>query len=266
MSSGLKLRAKSFLRRWKEQANFQLVPGGNIGEEIKIDSLIYPLRYDVVVRAEFMSYYLAHQDVYARDLEEFLAHPVAQAYFTSWLSDACRSRPELVEDLEILHREFRRRMRRALSLCDSLQETGYDAQHPIELRAASVIRHEHEKHVQRRFYAGDGCHRLAHLMLQGTTFLTPTQYQVRVYEEFQPRDNTYRLLGRLIRTEAEYCRIMSQYYCDGAQCSNAKDVIEHVERIDPSRLEEVMSVMRVDLGRLAGPGVINEIARPEGHG
>jgi hypothetical protein len=265
MNNRLSLRLKRLLRRWRARGKYQVVPGEEFGKEIPIDSLIYPLRYDVIVRAEFMSYYFAHRDVYSEDLRTFLAHPAARAYYTSWFSDATRSRPELTFGDAMLQSEFLVRMRRALALCDSLQSSGYDERHPIELRAASVIRHEHDKHVNRIFYAGDGCHRLAHLMLQGATCLNPAQYRVRVYQEFQPRDNTYRLLNRLVRTEAEYCRIMSRYYCDGEQYGDAKDIVEHVERSDSSRLDEVTSVLRVDLSRLAESSDSNVMAEFGGY-
>jgi hypothetical protein len=247
----LKSRVKGLLRRWRRGPSYQLVSGSEIGEEIEIASLVCPLRYDIIVRANFMAYYCENRHIYEEDLDAFLAHPSAQAYRSSWVKDAARSRPQIAKDKSFMQREFIGRMRRALALCDSLERNGYDDTYAIELRAANVIHHENGKSVERRFYAGDGCHRLAYHLLLGNKYLKRSQYQVRVYDEFWPRDNTYLLLGCVLRSESEYCRFISRYYCAGETFETSADILRHVEQHSPSLRDEVTSVMSIDLKRLA---------------
>ena len=266
LTGRLRGRLHGLIRRWRGQEDFEVVPGEAFGDEVEIESLVCPLRYDIIVRTDFLAYYLGHRAVYARDLDEFMAHPAAQAYFVSWSKDTSRSRPWLAEDQNYVRREFRARMQRALKLCDSLEQSGFDNRHPIELRSAAVIRHEHDKQVSRQFYAGDGCHRIAHLLLHGHTKLAPSQYRVRVYEDFQPRDNTYLLLGSVIGTEADYCRFISRYYCAGETFETPADILRHVERHSPSQLDEVTSVMSVDLKRLAQAATEEVAPGPVGFG
>jgi hypothetical protein len=249
--SGLVSRVRRMFRRRGVPPGSRFVAGEEFGEEIRIDSLICPLRYDIIVRADFLAYYEQHRDVYAHDFKAFLAHPVAGAYFTTWFSDASRSRPQLARDRVAVQKEYESRVHRAVRLFDSLHSSGFDSRHPIELRSASTIHHERGKHIRRRFYAGDGCHRLAFLLSQGIKSLAPSQYRVLMFDEFRPRDNTYLLLGKVLRDEAQYCRFISKYYCDGKEIDQPDSILEHVMGNCPSLLDEVSSVMREDLGRLA---------------
>jgi hypothetical protein len=262
----LKTRVKGLLRRWRRGPRYQLVSGSEIGEEIELASLVCPLRYDIIVRADFMAYYRGNRNIYEQDLDAFLAHPSAQAYRSSWMKDATRSRPQITDEQSFMEREFLGRMRRALALCDSLERNGYDNAQLIELRAANVIHHENGKNVGRRYYAGDGCHRLAHLLGKGEMHLKPWQYQVRVYDEFWPRDNTYLLLGSVLRSESAYCRFISRYYCAGEAFETSADILRHVEQHSPSQLDEVTSVMSVDLKRLAQAATEEVAPKPVGFG
>jgi hypothetical protein len=249
--SGLVSRVRRMFQRRRVPPGSRFVAGEEFGEEVRIDSLICPLRYDIIVRANFLTYYEQHRDVYAHDFKAFLERPEAEAYFTAWFSDASRSRPHLGYDRVAVQKEYETRVHRAVRLFDSLYSSGFDTRHPIELRSASTIHHEHVKHIRRRLYAGDGCHRLAFLLSQGIKSLVPSQYGVLMFDEFRPRDNTYLLLGKVLRDEAQYCRFISKYYCDGKEIDQPDSILDHVKRNCPSLLEEVSSVMREDLRRLA---------------
>ena len=69
-------------RRWSEK----LISGLEYGEEITTYDLICPLRYDILIRANFISLLSQNDFPSASNLDKLLEHPAARAYQT-WLKE-----------------------------------------------------------------------------------------------------------------------------------------------------------------------------------
>ena len=67
------------------------------------------------------------------------------------------------------------------------------------------------KTLQQIYFAGDGCHRLAILRVLGHRTLSQKQYEVRVLDELESRDNTAILLETLPIKENEYFEFLPHH-------------------------------------------------------
>jgi len=140
-------------------------------------SLVSPLRYDVVVRAQFFDMVAAAADP---DSPEFATQAAASPY-GAWfrLIAVPRFQPQLVGDQSRIEAAFRARVTSAVALWQAYEANGWDAQHPILLRrAVPGARTTTGQLVERPLYLADGCHRLALLLRAGHVYLQPDQYRV----------------------------------------------------------------------------------------
>jgi hypothetical protein len=229
--------ANRAMRRWS-----RVRPKRAGSLDVDVQELISPLRYDVVVRAKFLS-----------DLRERgFTHPTAELdefalghdYFT-WFRyvETARFFPDLLTDDDLLLARYRQRVARALSTQQSYDRTGFDGRYPVTLGETpngavtnSGIR------VTKRLHIKDGCHRLALVLIDGKE-LQPHMYRIgRVNEPVA--DNTATLLGRLHIDEAEYARFLSAGFSNEIH-TRLFDLRCSVATEAPHRLVEFDDVVRV---------------------
>ena len=220
----------------------------SLTEEVPVDELVSPLRYDVVVRAQFLTFLREHDDLRREDPAAFSSLARRQPYF-AWYQHVAlrRSTPSEQE----LGRLFDAQVERARGLLHRHEAHG-PSRSPIQLwDAATTLPTSTGKDVQRRYFVGDGCHRLALLMLDGAEVLRPDQVVVHRVRRFTPRDNTAVLLGHLALSDEDYYAYLARGY--GLR-SGVGDRPSLLAAVAPERRAELEAVLRVDDGvRAAGP-------------
>jgi hypothetical protein len=226
-----------------------------LGEGIEIARLVCPLRYDVIVRRDFYSFYEANQDLYRSDFDGFVELVKQGSYYT-WFaaSEAVRTRPYLLDDHDRLWRQFVSQIRKAVALYESMENQGFDEHAPIVLRTAENLLPPTAdrlapptgKVVSDRYFMADGCHRLAWLMSKGYTLLPAAIFRIQCFREFSPFDSTSLLAPSLPIAPSEYFAFLSSRYCRPFVFEDRAGFLGHIRQHRPDILEEVLSVMRVD--------------------
>lgn len=205
-------------------------------EELSIETLISPLRYDVVVRAQFFGF-LEENDTL--DQAELLEAARLQPYRTWFeLVAAQRFRPWTLRDNELLESQFDERVLRSLSMSRSFRDTGFDLGRPITLRwygNAPVT--DAGVPVATHLHVGDGGHRLA-LLLRTGGILAPGQYCIDPRRQPTVIDNTAILAPALELSEETYARFISAGFTD-RRFDRVADLVRHVSEHDAQRLPEL---------------------------
>ncbi|MGI8698515.1 MAG: hypothetical protein ACR2J0_05135 [Mycobacteriales bacterium] len=216
-------------------------------ETLDLDELVSPLRYDVIVRAEYFDYLTERLDLYDADFDRYVAAATDTRYFTWFATVALkRYRPQRATDPSHVMAEFRARLRRSASLLRSFENEGFDPRYPVSVRTAVPgATTGTGKLVSRSYYPGDGCHRLALLVRAGQHTLPPSYYQVRRDPQRTVIDNTHSLIRDLRLTPEEYYRFLSKGY-DDSTVSDAPSLLANVAERAPHRLSELRGVLAVD--------------------
>jgi hypothetical protein len=215
-------------------------------EPLDIYKLVSPLRYDVVVRADFLRFLDANLDLYRRDFARFSQRAREEPYFI-WFKRVAvpRFRPRLArKDSAVLHYHYDERLRRSHALWMSFLQSGLDPRHPVTLRRAHPsARTDSGLHIDRVVHVGDGCHRLALLLASGERLLPPESYRIDRRPQRVVLDNTALLVRALGLDEQRYARFLSLYYAD-QQHDDLDSLIRNVRARRPSALDELHSVIR----------------------
>jgi hypothetical protein len=245
--------SQGFRRRIPGLVRLAYQPGR---EPIPIDHLVSPLRYDIVVRQRYLELVRERRSLAEEDFEAFMELSRRQPYFT-WFTRVVipnrnpRNRPQVVDD-EYVDAAFERRVRRSIDLHDALESTGFDNRWPIILRTGKEIAPTSTgKRLDRRIYAGEGCHRIAWLRMAGVEVLEPRMYRLHVTPVLTPRDETARLIGAMAIPRREYLSFLSLSYAD-RELSSEGALLSHVRSTDPDRLREIEELIAVDSPLLAG--------------
>jgi hypothetical protein len=224
----------------------ELLPGE---APLRIDALIGPLRYDVLVRQEFLTIVRDQRDRIAEDFVGFVADAHELDYYAWFRHVASRHvglRP--TSPSASLDRAFRRRVVRTIRLSDAFWDIGFDHASPITVRLGGGAVAS-GKVLGPRAYPLDGCHRLALLRMSGATELTPEQYRVAVTVE-PVADNTHILLRHLDIERADYYRFVAAGY--GIDACSRDGLLRAAHGRGPDTATEVEGLLRVDeplLGR-----------------
>ena len=222
-------------------------------DPVRIDDLVSPLRYDVLVRERYFGFLRDHRALAGDDFAAFMALSRDQEYYR-WFKGVAipEFRPEWGGDPEGVDRSFKRRLRRLLATYDDLERNGYDPRRPVLLRAGDEIGPtDTGKQVASHLHAGDGCHRLAWLRHSGVAELAPGTYRVQRTRRFVPRDITHKVLEALEVTPGEYFSFLQLAY-GGHGIDSQEMLLAHIGKEAPDRLEEVRGVLASDLPLLAG--------------
>lgn len=222
---------------------------------IEIASIVCPLRYDVLVRRDFISFYATHRDLYDSDPNGFIALTKQTSYYTWYLeSEAVRTNKHLRGKPTALDQDFHKRIGRVVALYESVQKDGFSSRFPITLKTAKRILPPTTdrggpptgKQVRAKYFLADGCHRLALLMMLGYQMLPASYFRVQCYREFSPFDSTGLLARRLLPEPSAYFGFLSTYYTAPVVLTNRSDFLDYVRSCKPEFLEEVLSVIRAD--------------------
>lgn len=219
-------------------------PGSQI---VDIEKLASPLRYDVIVRRDFFNFVASERRLYDRNPERFSALSTRQAYHVWFERIFCELfRRDLLSDAAKRANAFSEKVSRCVALYDSFQAQGFLPKHPITLRTGrEILNSRSGKRLSQRIFVGDGCHRLALLLLNGISHLQADWYRVSCSPRYVPRDNTLILLPYLNLSEDIYSRFISRSF--DADCSTIEALISHVTSNAPDRLAELLTILGLDL-------------------
>ena len=216
-------------------------------EPVSIDELVSPLRYDILVRQRFLDRIAtAGGD---DDVRAAVAGPEGRAYFT-WFSGIVVPRflPDLTGDERAISAAFGYRVRRSVALAESFASSGYDSARPVVLQSGRRIKATTSgKRIERRLFAGDGCHRLALMRRKGITVLEPGSYRVEIAPVLTPLDNTAELIPLLGLDLRAYFEFLALAYAPGSGCDSEEGLRARVAAERPDRLAELDEVLAVDL-------------------
>lgn len=245
--SKINRRLRRLRRRWTDRS----VSGLEIGKKIRIFDIVCPLRYDILVRADFIELLAENDKLLVSELEEILENRAAQSYAV-WFREVCIKRfvPEIYHDKNLVRQRFAIRVEKTKRLWESISLNGFDWAHPITLRSGKSILEVNGKKIGASVFAGDGCHRIACLLVMGKKYLEPKEYRVGLRSKFQPLDNTALLLDKLPITVSDYLTFISRGYCEGQTMATANETVAYLEEHDPDRLTELKSILEHDLIRL----------------
>lgn len=222
---------------------------------IEIAALIAPLRYDVLIRRDFLAFYAAHRGLYSADFEAFVQAAKHGSYYRWFMtSEAVRCKRDLLADADALEREFVDRVRRAAGVYEDLLAHGFRVQSPIILKTAEHLSPPTTdpqgppsgKQVSARYFLADGCHRLAMLMLLGYTVLPAEYLRVKCFHSFSPFDSTSLLAQSLPLEPDAYFSFLSGRYCAPAVFTHKDQFVDYIRQHKPEYLDEVSSIIRVD--------------------
>ena len=195
------------LKRW-----LTVRPGSALhpNEPLPLSQLIYPLRYDIVIRREFFAMLAANHELFQRDFAAFFELAKSHAYYVWFRSIACPLRMRRILHSELaIDEAYAGRVRQAESLYTSFRQRGFDEMHPILLKSGlAVCATASGRYRRQPYYAGDGCHRLALLLLEGYESVPAEYYHVMYLPIYRPWDVSSWLLESLETGSPDYdaCR------------------------------------------------------------
>ncbi len=209
-------------------------------DPIRIPELISPLRYDVLVRAQFFDFLSARPS--AESADQLVAAAWDEPYAV-WFREVAmdRFRPWVLKDPAALRANYAERVVASRDLLKSFTTNGFDARTPVTLRlTAGVQTTDTRARVTRTVHVGDGGHRLA-LLLQSGSDLHPEMYRL------DPRpmpliDNTAVLLGPLGVSDADYCAFVQAGYARHG-FSDVQSLLAAVSEEDALAGAELRSVL-----------------------
>ncbi len=216
-------------------------------EPLEIHRLISPLRYDVLVRAQYFDVCESRLDRIERDFDAHVAASRAHPYHVWFCKVMCAIQmPEVLADAAALERVFAARVRASVALLESFRARGFDAARPLLLESGRQL--EPTASGQRMagpIFMGDGCHRLALLLRAGVRRLEPAWYRVRTFRRYAPLDHTARLVPSLPLDPESYFGFLSLGYA-GARHTTRQAILDEVRVRTPERLVELEQVIAND--------------------
>ena len=223
---------------------------------VSLGELISPLRYDILIRMNYIEFYRSHVDLFHSNFSGYLELARTTPYFVWFRDVACFTfRPRLLSNKAALDKAFAQRLHGVARLLESFEKRGLDSAasfklYPITLQAAKrVLPTDSGMMIHREFYAGDGCHRLALLLLSGCRVLQPAFYRVILRNEMRPFDNTSILLRSLPIGESEYAAFLSLGYADES-FANLESLQRNVQEKRPEAVKELKRVLELNIPNL----------------
>ena len=210
-------------------------PRKDVGRVIKprkpvdLGPVLFPQRFDLIKRAEFVPFYLENRDLWDQDEEAFLdlareselvtyLHPLATGErYSHFLRSAPWSEKRIVGRSKRL---FRKNARCHVKLYHSIVDGGWDPGYPIRLkRLRNPQLPISGRSITNNTVFSDGQHRLIILISQGQRELLPEQCRiVEINSRFDPLETTDCYIRHGLCTEREFCDFARWRY----------DVPEHV--------------------------------------
>jgi hypothetical protein len=216
--------------------------------------IISPLRYDILVRKEYFLFFESNINLFYRNFQQYVTKAQEHSYFTWFIEVVCKQQfSHLLYNRNKLSKAFEVRLKKSAHIYQRFQKVGFDTRYPISLSTGeSILPTLSGKFVNVDCYAGDGCHRIAMLMLTGHKFLLPEHYRLKCFREFRARDNTNLLIRPLSISQEEYFSFLSTAYTGKYTFTDKESIIHYIRNKEPSRLAEIETVIKIDEFQIRG--------------
>ncbi len=236
--------------QWFVARTSRVVPGERRGTPVDLAPLICPLRYDVEIRAALMAAF-ADGSAPRHPTPADAARIPALAHYLAWVRRIALpvGQPQYLDDDEAIFGAFVRRYHRARRLWASVSRDGIHPDTRIRLLTGRRVQLPPGKQLGTDLFAGDGCHRIACLMVLGRTRLQPHEYEVEERLWLRPHDNTARLLGTDALPRATWLQFLAGRYAPGEVPGDAAALRAAAARLRPDLLAELDSILSTDLPR-----------------
>jgi len=203
MTRGLRYKANQALNPIKAMMKvgnyWYWLPPDEVPDEIPIRPLVFPLRYDILIRRSYFDFYSENRELYRTDFSRYLAKACGHQYF-EWFTKVLMVRSERAS---IGNREktlalFAERLQGAADLHNSFESKGFNLAHPIiPYTGLEILPADSGVVTGEKYFVGDGCHRLACLMSLGYQSLPRKFLQIKCFRKLTPLDNTSLLKDHL---------------------------------------------------------------------
>jgi hypothetical protein len=160
--------------------------------EIPIQPLVYPFRFDILIRKAFFEFYKENISLYRQKPEAFVKLAKGHDYF-KWFNNIfiVRNEKGSIGNQEKVNSLFTQRVHEVAALYDSIQSEGFDLNCPIIPYVGENILPTNRGEIsEATYFMGDGCHRLAYLMSEGYTTIPRQMIRVKCFKQWRPIDNT----------------------------------------------------------------------------
>lgn len=161
-------------------------------QEIHVMDLIYPHRYDIMVKARLAAFYMENRDLWHRSHKEFMIKARLETICgksQDWLQTRWNwwTIPNW-EPVDCMHNEaFEMDCVKTARIVDSLENGEWHSDSRIAvIRAQRIKPAVNGVRYDERLYLGDGQHRLSALVSLGFDTLQPHQYEFLEYREYSP--------------------------------------------------------------------------------
>ena len=170
---------------------------------IDTDTLVYPRRYDIVMRESFVEFYTAERKLYLEDRASFIAEARKLPYYRYFMGIPAASVSLRQQyPAEGIDQLFTRKAERFAILIESIGN-GYDISKKIELK------YHLRGPATGTLSIGNGCHRLAVLRNRNGRILDARYFTRTLVLSTKLRDNTAVLKNKNLLTDAELLEIAS---------------------------------------------------------
>ncbi|MFX0204023.1 MAG: hypothetical protein ACFFCW_48615 [Candidatus Hodarchaeota archaeon] len=217
-------------------------------EPIPIKTLISPLRYDILIRVEFYKFLLGNLDLYHKNFAEFTSRARDHQYY-KWYKDRrlfiAKKKSEVI-NTEMINKDFETRIKNSADLYFQLRKNNFNMKRPVTILGGdTILPTQTGKFINNFFFPGDGCHRIAILLLKKNEILLPETYRIKHLQKLMPIDKTHRLIGPLEMNKKEYFSFLSMGYAD-TLIDSKELLLENVRKNNPERLIEIKRVIEID--------------------
>lgn len=214
---------------------------------LPIYPLVSPLRYDILIRLDYLRFFAENCDLFSGDFYRYVELTKEHPYYR-WFSQVSKRGRRLERaDPTLRDAAYAQLLQRIALLFHSFQERGFDPKTPIPVVTGDFIRSTTTgKMLRQRYFACNGSHRLALLLFFGQDILLPGMYVVKRFRAYTPLDNTLPLLRALRVTEAQYFSFLSIRYAQGRTFSTREALFSWVRENDPKNHDELQSLVTRD--------------------
>ncbi len=246
--------------RVPEPTRFHPVQPGEPAEKpvLCLDDLIYPHRFDILARRDFLEFYDEHRALYRGDYRAFLKAS-AETDYGHYLREIripwkMSRRPGLpLLQTWRARRHYSALIRRFIAVYESIRQEGFRAESPLWIYfPIGTITTDSGRKFRRRAVLHNGCHRLAVLKRLGHTEIPPAHWRQRSAPPRVLADRTTEWIrtGRL--DQEQYWRYLRDFYGkpeDGSLrelfANRAVELTRAPHEADP-RLLELVHGLEVD--------------------
>lgn len=170
-------------------------------KDILLSSIIVPLRYDIIIREDFISFYLKNKEIYINNFDLFVKKSLNELFYDYFKIRLAVYRPKLLKDRNMVVKEYKKYVKNFINLFEDIKNKGFDASFPVTL---------HRSIFSNKLYIGDGCHRIACLKFLGYKYLPKEHGKAVVSVFYRPRNNTRMLLDMNLISKVTYKKFTSQ--------------------------------------------------------